>query len=330
MYEGRSWQATEFGEPEDVMSVVETRWSAPADGQILVRVRAVGAGFADVLQVRGQYPGVTPPVTPGLEVAGEVAEAAPGTGYAPGDMVMGVTPAAVGETYGGYADYTYLRAGKVRRIPSTFSAEEAAGFMIPFRTAHQALAERISTEPGETLAVLGAGGGVGSAAIQLGKALGLTVIAVAATDEKLKFCMAHGADHGVNHREQDVAAELVRLTDGAGVDVLLDTVGGELTSRAIQGVGSGGRVSVAGYASGAFVTVDVMDMVLRNYSVVGVYAGGTTPDQDAAAYGTMLGMAERGVIRTPIGTVSPFEEVPAVLARMASGGPAGKHIIRVS
>jgi NADPH2:quinone reductase len=330
MYEGRSWQAAEFGAPKDVMRVVETTWSDPREGQVLIRVRAAGVGFADVLQVLGHYPGVTPPVVPGLEVAGEVVAVAPGSEFAVGERVMGITPAALAEPHGGYSDYAYVFEGRTLRIPAALSFEEAAGFMIPFRTAYQALTERIRMEPGEVLAILGAGGAVGSAAIQLGKALGATVIAIAGGEEKLKFCVAAGADHGVNHQEQDVAAELKRLTGGAGVDVLLDPVGGDLATRALQGVGIGGRVPVAGFASGSFLSVDAADLLMRNYAVVGVYGGGTTPEQDAVANRRLIELVEEGAIRTPVGVVSGFDEVPDLLSRLTSGGPAGKHIIRVS
>jgi NADPH:quinone reductase len=330
MYEGRSWQAAEFGAPRDVMRVVETTWSDPHEGQVLIRVRAAGVGYADVLQVLGHYPGVTPPVVPGLEVSGEVVAVAPGSEFTVGERVMGITPAAMAEPYGGYSDYAYVREGSTLRIPAALSFEEAAGFMIPFRTAYQALTERIRMEPGEVLAILGAGGAVGSAAIQLGKALGAKVIAVAAGEAKLKFCTATGADHTVDHREQDVAAELNRLTDGAGVDVLLDPVGGDLATRALQGVGIGGRVPVVGFASGSFITTDAMDLMMRNYAIVGVYAGATTPEQDTAAYRRLIELVDQHAIRTPVGTVSGFDEMPEVLSRLTSGGPAGKHIINVS
>jgi NADPH2:quinone reductase len=330
MYEGRSWQAAEFGEPKDVMKVVRTTWSEPPEGQLLVQVRAAGVGLADVLQVRGSYPGATPPVVPGLEVAGEVVATAPGSRFAAGDRVMGITPAAMAEPHGGYSDYAYVFEAKALPIPASLSFQEAAGFVIPFRTAYQALAERVQVAPGEVLAILGAGGAVGSAAIQLGKAFGATVIAVASTADKLKFCADAGADHGVDHSEADVAAELDRLTGGAGVDVLLDLVGGELATHALQGVGRGGRVPMAGYASGSFLTVDPLDLLLRNYAVVGVYAGGTTTEEDAAAWQRLLELVDNGAIRTPIGTVSGFDEVPGVLSRLTSGGPAGKQIIDIS
>jgi NADPH2:quinone reductase len=144
MYEGRSWQAAAFGEPKDVMPIVRTRWSEPPEGQLLVKVRASGVGLADALQVRGNYPGVTPPVVPGLEVAGEVAAVAPGSRFAPGDRVMGITPAAIAQPYGGYSDYAYVLEAKALPVPGPLSFEEAAGFVIPFRTAHQALAEVLS------------------------------------------------------------------------------------------------------------------------------------------------------------------------------------------
>jgi NADPH:quinone reductase len=314
--------------PKDVLHLEEYTWAEPSEGQLLVKVRASGVNLADQLIVRGYYPGISTPLVPGLEAAGEVVAVGPGSTFAVGDQVMGITTFAEG--LGSFADYAYIREPTAARIPSTFSDEEAAGFVLGFRTAYTGLVERVPVEAGQVLAVLGAGGSSGSATVILGKALGATVIAVAGTDAKLEFCTKIGADHGVNYRTADVGAELKRLTDGKGVDVIFDLVGGETGTQALQGISERGRVAVVGYASGSFLTVDPLDVLLRNYAVVGVYAGGFTPEEEAAATRQLVDMAERSDIHPPISVEYSFDEVPEAIESLQSGSPAGKTIIRMS
>jgi NADPH:quinone reductase len=325
--QGRSWKARAFGEPEQVLKVEETSWPAPSAGLVLVRVLACGVGLPDLLMTAGDYPPIPePPVSPGHEVAGEVVAVPAGSGFRIGDRVMGST--AFVDGWGGYADYAYVREAKTQRVPDAMSDEEAAGFMIGFRTAYAGLAQRVTVAPGDVLLVLGAAGNTGAAAVQLGKVLGATVIAAASSAGKLAFCEALGADYLINYRQSDVADETLKITEGRGADVIFDPVGGDLGTRAAAAVGRLGTIAMVGYASGSWLTPDPLDMVMRNYTITGVFAAGT-PREDREAYGRLAELAERGAIRTPVTSVASFEEVPAVIAGIPTAAP-GKTIVRVS
>lgn len=326
MHRGRLWRAPAFGEPADVLRLEDTTWAAPAEGQVLVRVLAAGLGMPDVLMTGGRYPLLpSPPVSPGQEVSGEVVATAPGSRFAVGDRLMGLT--AYLDGWGGLGDYAYVRESKARPIPDALTDEQAAGFLLSFRTAYAGLADRVRVRRGETLLVLGASGSSGGAAIQLGKALGATVIAVASSAEKLRFCTEAGADHVVNHREADLVEEVAARTDGRGADVIFDPVGGDLGTRALAAVARLGRVAVIGYASGAFLTLDPLDMVLRNYTAVGVFAGGTR-EEDAAAYDELIRLAAERHISTPLTRVVDLDDVPKALATLHEH--PGKSVVRIA
>lgn len=327
MFHGRSWQAHSFGDPKDVLRVHETEWPEPTEGELLVKVLACGVGLPDLLITTGNYPPLPqPPVVPGQEVAGEVVAVPAGSAFAVGDRVMGSTAFADG--WGGYSDYAYVREARTQRVPEAMTDEEAAGFMIGFRTAYAGLDERVRVAAGEVLLVIGASGNTGAAAVQLGKALGATVIAAASTAEKLEFCTGLGADHVVNYRTSDLAEEVKKITGGHGADVLFDPVGGESGTKAAAAVARLGRIAVIGYASGSWLTLDPLDMVLRNYAAVGVFAGGTE-EEDRIAYGRLADLAGRGLIRTPVTRVASFDEVPDVIAAIPTAAP-GKAVVRIS
>jgi NADPH2:quinone reductase len=326
MYQGKTWKAPAFGEPADVLRVEDATWDEPAEGLVLVRVLACGLGMPDVLMTRGGYPLLPkPPVSPGQEVAGEVVATAPGSRFAVGDRVMGLT--AYLEGWGGLGDYAYVGEGKARPVPDTLTDEQAAGFMLSFRTAYAGLADRVQVKSAENLLVLGASGGSGAAAIRLGKALGAIVIAVAGSAEKLRFCIEMGADHVVNYREADVAEQVKDYTDGRGADVVFDPVGGHLGTRALAAVARLGRVAIIGYASGNFLTLDPLDMVLRNYTAVGVFASGTA-EEDAVAYDELCRLAGVARITTPLTRVVGFEDVPRALATLHEY--PGKSVVRIA
>jgi NADPH2:quinone reductase len=328
MFEGRAWRAVDFGDPMRVVRLDELSWPEPGEGCLLVRVRAAGAGLPDLMMTRGQFPGLdTAPVGLGEEVCGVVVATAPGARFAIGERVMGLTPFFEG--WGGYADYAYIREAVTTRVPDALSDAQAAGFMVGFKTAYSGLVERAPITEGQTLLVLGAAGSAGSTAVQLGKALGATVIAVAGSDEKLRFCTRYGADHVVNHRNGDLTTELDKITDGHGVDVIYDPVGGDLAATAVKSLARMGRVAVVGLASGSTVQIDTLDMLLRNYSAVGVFGGGYTPEEDATAFARLEDLVERGAITTPLGRVYEFNEVPSMIEHQARP-PAGKSVVRVS
>jgi NADPH2:quinone reductase len=328
MFSGLAWRLVKFGDPNEAVEVQEITWGEPSPGQVLIRVRTAGAGFPDVMMTAGHFPLLgDPPFGLGEEAAGEVVAVPPGSRFAVGDQVTGITGFLEG--WGGYAEYAYVREKSAIRIPTGMTDEQAGGFPIGFRTAYAGLVERAPVEAGQTLLVLGAAGSSGATALQLGKALGATVIAVAGSEEKLEFCARHGADHGVNHRTDDMTARIAEITDGRGVDLIYDPVGGETAATALRSIAPNGRIAVIGLASGTTVPLDSLDMLMRKYTAVGVLATPGDPEAEAAAWGRLADLAERGAITTPVGTVYGFDEVPRMIAAQPAPGP-GKSVVRVA
>lgn len=330
MFNGRILKATSFGAPKDVLQLSEHVWGPPPEGCLLVKVDACGVGLPDMLMTMGVYPIVpAPPVTPGQEVTGEVVAVSEGSAFKAGDRVMGVTQIGGGLFFGGMSEYAYIRESQTLQVPDVLSAEEAAGFLVAFRTAYSALVERMPVSEGHVVVVLGGAGSSGAATIAMGKALGATVIAVAGSDDKLEFCKGIGADHALSYRSGDFAQEILDLTDGRGANVIFDPVGGETATKSLKAIARFGQFGIVGFASGGWVTLDPLDMLLRSYSAVGVYAGAYTPAEDRVAYDALFRMAQEGRIRTPVGKVYSLDEAAEAVQAMASPLP-GKQIVRVS
>ncbi|MGW4490265.1 zinc-binding dehydrogenase [Amycolatopsis sp. NPDC004368] len=329
MFSGRAWRVVKFGDPDEAVAVQEMTLPEPAAGRILVRVKTAGAGFPDLMMVRGEYPLTgAPPFGLGEEVTGEVVGAPPGSRFAVGDRVAGITDFRSG--WGGFAEYTYIREESTFRVPNGMSDEEAGGFPIAFRTAYATLVERAPVEAGQALVVLGAAGSSGAAAVQLGKVLGATVIAVVGSPEKAEFVAGLGADHVLNHRTDDLPAKILELTGGRGADLIFDPVGGETAAAVLKSLGRNGRIAMMGLASGAPVPLDPVDMLMRNYTAVGVLA---LPQDDlnveASVWDHLRKLVEDGAITTAVGTVYGFDDVPRMIAEQSSPR-AGKSIVRVA
>ncbi|HEX4361834.1 MAG TPA: zinc-binding dehydrogenase [Pseudonocardia sp.] len=292
-------------------------------------MRAAGAGYPDVMMAAGQFPLLgAPPFGLGEEAAGEVVAVPEGSRFAVGDQVTGI--AAFLDGWGGYAEYTYLREESTMRIPPGMTDTQAAGFPIAFRTAYAALVHRVPVSRGQRLAVLGAAGSSGVAALQLGRARGAEVIALAGSPEKTNFCLRLGADHAIDYRTENVADRLAEITGGAGVDVVFDPVGGDTAAEAVRAIARNGRVALVGLASGRPLALDQMDLLLRNYTVSGVLATPLAdPAAEAAVWTELVELAATGTITTPVGTVYDFEDVPLMVAEQATPGP-GKTVVEVS
>ncbi|MCX4431274.1 MULTISPECIES: NADPH:quinone oxidoreductase family protein [Streptomyces] len=329
MFSGKAWRVERFGTPREAVRLRDMTWEEPKPGQVLIRVRTAGAGFPDLLMATGRFPLLgDPPFGLGKEATGEVVAVPPGSRFAPGDRVTGITGFLEG--WGGYAQYTYLREVSAVRVPSGMTDEEAGGFPIAFRTAYAGLVERAPVEPGQSLLVLGAAGSSGAAAVQLGKALGATVIAVAGGRSKTEFCARHGADHVIDHRTEDLTARVTEITGGRGVDLIYDPVGGETAATTLKSIARGGRIAVIGLAAGTTVPLDSADLLLRNYSAVGVLAGpDEDPDVEAAVWSRLTRLAAEQTITTPVGTVHSFIDVPDMIAGQGAPGP-GKSVVRVA
>jgi NADPH2:quinone reductase len=267
----KAWRVSELGEPGQVMSLHEVPVPQPDSGQLLVRVLGAAANFPDVLMCRGTYK-VKPtlPFTPGVELCGEVAALGPGTsGFAAGDRVIGssVLPA------GGFAEFALMAQATTFPAPGGLDNAQAASFFIGYQTGWFALHRRAHLQPGETLLVHAAAGGVGSAAVQLGKAAGARVIGVVRGPKKAEVAWALGADVVVDRHAQDFVEVVKDVTGGRGADVVYDPVGGDTYQRSTKCIAFEGRILVIGFAGGQIQSAALNHALVKNYSIVGLHWG---------------------------------------------------------
>jgi NADPH:quinone reductase len=324
----RAWQVHRHGSPRDALRLVDIEPPRAGPGEILLRVRTAAVGMPDVFMCRSTY-ALTPPLpfVPGQEVCGLVEAVGEGVDVPLGRRLMAVTSFYDGR--GGFADTTIARADSAYRVPDTMDDVDAASFRIGFSTAWIGLVRRGALRPGEWLLVLGAAGGSGATAVQLGRALGARVIAVAAGEEKLAFCERMGAEVLIDRTRQSMHEVVLEATAGRGVDVIYDPVGGEAASTATQCIAHGGRLLAVGFASGHWAKVSTWDLVRRNYSLVGVYAGGFTRDENEADHEALLALAGEGRLES-FATVVPFEQLPDAVEAVAAGTVIGKMVVRVA
>jgi NADPH2:quinone reductase len=297
----------------------------PGPGQLAIAVDAVGVNYVDALIVTGRYQIKPPtPFIPGSEVAGVIAEVGADTpGFAIGDPVLALPG------FGGYADRLIIDAGKVFGVPNTLSAGQAAGFVQSYCTALFALRDRGRLQAGETLLVLGAAGGVGRAAIDIGKALGARIIAAASSDERLADCRALGADETINYEVEDLKTRARELSDG-GVDVVYDPVGGRHADPALRALGYNGRYLVVGFAGGDIPSLPLNQVLLRNRNIVGVDWGAwqsSHPGEQRALVEELLNMAGDGQLKPAEPTCYPFEAASKALDDLVNRRVFGKVIL---
>ncbi len=317
----------DWGEP-DTLALGEAASPSAGPGQVTVRMRAAGVNFADIVLVRGQYqekPAL--PFSPGLEGAGEILAVGEGvSGIAPGDRVM-VIPGV-----GAFAEEVVAAASDVFAIPDGMDFTTAAAFPVAYGTSHLALTVRGDLKAGETLLVLGAGGGVGLTAVECGKALGATVIAAASSPEKLDLAQAHGADHGVNYAEEDLRAAVRELTDGRGVDVVYDPVGGEASKAALRSLAWAGRLLVIGFAGGEVPQIPANYLLVKNISAVGVYWGAyktQEPEVYRASFDALATWYAEGRLKPHVSQVFPLAETPDALGMLANRQATGRLVIDI-
>ena len=304
----------------------------PADGMVRIRLRASAINYFDSLMIAGQYqtkPDL--PFVPGSEISGVVINAPAGSGFQPGDRVMALVD-NVGLTRGGYAEVADAAPGSVAPMPAKMGFDEAAAFTIIFQTGWFGLHRRANLKAGETLLVHAAAGGVGSAAIQLGKAAGATVIATAGSDEKVEVCRELGADHAINYKTQDFVEEVKKITGGRGADVVYDPVGGDVYDRSTKCIAFEGRIVIVGFTSGRIPQAAANHVLVKNYSVVGLHWGlysKRAPELIPLAAKALLELYEAGKIKPYISTRLPLSEAPRALASVAEGNSTGKVILSV-
>ena len=310
-----------LGPPENLV-IAEIPAPEPGDGEVLVRVKAVGLNFLDTLIIQGRYQ-VKPslPFSPGAEMAGEVLSG--GGRFKPGDRVMGFFG------HGCAREMIAVPEDSLVKIPDALDDARAAGLCITYGTSLHALRDRARLKPGETLAVLGAAGGVGQAAIEIGKAMGARIVACASDDDKLAFCKALGADILVNYTASDLK-EALRAIEG-GIDVVYDPVGGDFTEAALRALGFSGRLLVVGFAQGTIPKLPLNLVLLKRADILGVYWGEHARrerDLHRANMDQLTAWAASGTIRPHIHKVYAPEEIAAALDAIARREVRGKAVLR--
>jgi NADPH2:quinone reductase len=324
----RAWQVRDRGEPHDALVLADVEPPAPGPGLLRVRVAASALGLPDVFMCRGSYPLTPPrPFTPGQELSGVVVEAGEGSQLRVGERVMAVSGFFLGR--GGFAEEALALDDFAFPVPEAMNDLEAAAFPIPFHTAWIGLVRRAALREGETLLVLGGAGGTGSAAIQLGRALGARVIATVGAPEKVAFCEALGADVVVDRSEADIADAVREASDGRGADVVYDPVGGEGFDAATGCIAHEGRLLVVGFASGRWGTPSAPHLVTHNYSVLGVMPSGYDRTFKQRAQQALMELYGRGALRVPVGRVVPFGALPEGLEALARGEVLGKAVLDI-
>jgi NADPH:quinone reductase len=316
-----------FGPPESLV-LEEVDDPQPADGQVVVDVHACAINFPDVLIIQNLYQFKPPlPFSPGGEVAGVVSAIGRGvTGLAVGDRVFASTGA------GGLAEKVAVGAAAVIPVPKGIDLVHASAFLYAYGTSHHALKDRALLRPSETLLVLGAAGGVGLAAVELGALMGATVIAAASSEDKLALCRAHGAAMTVNYAGEDLKARVRELTGGAGADVVYDAVGGSYSEPALRSTAWEGRFLVVGFAAGDIPKIPLNLPLLKGCSVVGVFWGAFVarePERHRANVAELVGWWQEGKLRPHVSSTYPLERAGEAIRELADRKAKGKIVVTI-
>lgn len=321
----RAVQCVEWGEPEQLV-VADVALPEPGPGQVRIRIAAAGVNFPDLLIVQKKYQVQPPlPFTPGAEVAGTVEAVGEGVeGLRVGQQVAALCG------IGGFAEAVVVDARLCMPLPPGVPMTLAAAFVLAFGTSWHALRDRAALQAGETLLVLGAAGGVGLAAVGIGKAIGARVIAAASSAEKRALCREHGADEVIDYVNGDLRAELKRLTDGRGPDVIFDPVGGRLAEAAFRSIAWRGRYLVIGFADGEVPSLPLNLPLLKGASLVGVFWGEFArrePSNNARGLAELMGWVASGQLRPLISRQYRLDEVPQALRDFAERRVVGKVVV---
>jgi NADPH2:quinone reductase len=315
----RAFQVTSFDTPA---ALIDAPATPPAEGEVLLGIQACGLNFADLLMANGTYQDTpTPPFTLGMEVCGTVLA-----------LGAGVTTPALGARVavfggqGGLADEGVFPAALCREVPDTMASEIAAGFQVAYGTSHLALTRRAKLQAGETLLVMGAAGGVGITAVEIGKAMGATVIGVARGAAKMAVAKAAGADHVIDANEDITAA--VRALGGA--DVVYDPVGGSTFKAALRATNREGRIVIIGFASGDIPQIPANHLLVKNITVIGFYWGGYlkfNPTALSDSMGKLLDWYAQGRLKPHVSHVVPLDKTAEALELLRSRKSTGKVVV---
>jgi NADPH2:quinone reductase len=320
-----AWRGHAYG-PPDSLVWEEVQDAALLDEQVRIEVRASAVNFPDALYIAGTYQvKPTPPFVPGFEIAGVVVESRSAK------FPVGARVASTLDGSGGYATHAVAFEQTVYAIPDAMTFDDAAAITVTYQTGWFALHRRAQLKAGEWLLVHAGAGGVGSAAIQLGKAAGAKVIATAGGPRKVEACRALGADVAVDYQKDDFVAAVKSATGGHGADVVFDPVGGEVFDKSTKCIAFEGRIVVIGFTSGTFPVVKANHVLVKNYAVVGLHWGAYNlhdPAAIAAAQASLYRLYEQGAIKPLIGDVLPLSQAPEALRRVTSRGSVGKVLLR--
>lgn len=317
----------QFGPPESL--VIEELPSLKAGaGEVVVSVKAASLNFPDVLIIQNKYQAKPPlPFSPGSEMSGIVKEVGEGVkGFKPGDRVLACT------TFGAFAEEVKVEALRLLPIPQGMDFNAAAAFLLTYGTSDHALRDRAQLKAGETLLVLGAAGGVGLSAVEIGKALGARVIACASSAEKLEVCRQHGADAGINYATEDLREKIRELTAGRGVDVVYDAVGGPYSEPALRSVGWRGRFLVIGFAAGEIPKLPLNLPLLKGSAIVGVFWGEFArrePKAFAESFAQLDRWFREGKLKPHVSQTFPLAQAVDALKLMTARKVKGKVVLTV-
>jgi NADPH2:quinone reductase len=323
----KAWRVHENGEPREAMRLDEVPDPQPGPGEVLVRVRAANVNFPDAMLCRGHYQ-IRPPLpfTPGVELCGEVAALGGGVSLDIGSRV--ITPAAL--PAGAFAELAVVPAAGVLPAPESLDDAEAAALHIGYQTAVFGLHRRAALRPGETLLVHAAAGGVGSAAIQIGKATGATVIGVVGGPEKAKAARELGADLVVDRHSEDFVAAVKEATGGRGADVVFDPVGGDAYTKSTKCIAFEGRIVIVGFTSGTIPAPALNHALVKNYSILGLHWGLYNTHDPAAVrecHDTLTRLAAEGLVKPLVSERVPLAGAADAVQRVADGLTTGRVVI---
>jgi NADPH2:quinone reductase len=318
----KAWQVQELGEPQDVLRWVDVDEPAAGPDDLLVQVDAVALNFPDVLLCRGLYQDKPPlPFTPGLEICGTVLG-----GPREGERVIG----GPSLPHGGLAERVLLADANAFPVPASMPPAKAAGLLITYQTGYVGLHRRAGLQPGETLLVHAGAGGVGTAAIQLGRAGGARVIATAGGPDKVQVCKDLGADVVIDYNAEDFVAVVKDVTAGRGADVIYDSVGGDVFDKSRKCIAFEGRILVIGFAGGRIADAPTNHALVKNYSIVGLHWGlyrKLNPSVITTTHAALVALWEAGQIDPLIGAELPLADAPQALAKLADRGTVGKVVL---
>jgi NADPH:quinone reductase len=317
----------QFGPPESLV-LEDVPSPTPGPGEVVVSIKAASVNFPDVLIIQNKYQFKPPlPFSPGSELSGVVKEVGAGvTTVKPGDKVIAFT------TFGAFAEEVKTEAARLLPMAEGMSFEEAASYILTYGTTDHALRDRGQLKAGESLLVLGAAGGVGVAAIEIGKALGARVIACASSDDKLAVCREHGADETINYSGEDLRERIKALTGSHGVDVIYDAVGGPYSEPAFRSIAWRGRHLVIGFAAGDIPKLPLNLALLKGAAVVGVFWGDFTrrePQVFAESARQLARWYREGKLKPHVSATFPLEKAAEAMNLLASRKAKGKVVVRI-